>query len=61
MSEGESKNIIRKECTKERPFPGERKENEIWTHVDADWTDDDTGRFLECPNCGIIIDLGPDV
>jgi hypothetical protein len=53
---------VMRECTKEHPFSGERKENEAWTHVDACPLDEDgEGRFFKCPNCGIIIDLGPDV
>ena len=54
--------MVRKECTEDQPFPGQRNENEVWIHVDAYALDeDDEGRFFKCPHCGTIIDLGPDV
>lgn len=52
--------LVRK-CTKDHPFVPPVKENEFWIHVDAYYLDPaDEGRFFKCPNCGTLIDIGPD-
>jgi transcription elongation factor Elf1 len=45
-------------CTKDSPWD---KKTIPVHHVDGDFTDDDFGRFLSCPNCGHNWDIGPDV
>jgi DNA-directed RNA polymerase subunit M/transcription elongation factor TFIIS len=45
-------------CTKDHPWD---KKTLPVIHVDAKFTDDDMGRFLHCPNCGHLWDIGPDL